>query len=312
MNPFNNCSRSRVYKNIKVINRRGIPFASIEIHDILIEHYLKEKAICKIISKLDRTDPLRAKLLHEVYKIAHISKMKYIKVGFLRDNAFVHQSKKILAENLDNLFSDKGNMLELGCGKGHLLLAMNELRWDCKGVDIDTNQLLKEIKENKIKVESTDILLYKDTQRYDLIIMDNVLEHIPKHDCNYVLRKVYGLLKKDGYFVSITPNPLNGPHDVSRWFLPLSSKAEGTHFNEMTFTETISIMKKLGFKNFKTPFIPFSLYIPYWLRFLFFWTKYKIPFAILFEKIYPFLYHKLKPIRTFSLLVPSLIAAQKY
>ena len=159
-------------------------------------------------------------------------------------------------------------------------------------------------------MESADILSYEDAESYDLILMDQVLEHIPENDCLYFLKKLYGMLKKDGFLVSRAPNRLNGPHDVS-WFLPLGSKAQGTHFNEMTLTETISIMKQVGFRNFKTPNFPFPSKVPSQLRFFIFWTKNQIPFATLFEEIYPFLPYSLKPALSFLLFVPNTIAAQK-
>jgi hypothetical protein len=119
------------------------------------------------------------------------------------------------------------------------------------------------------------------------------------------------MLKKGGFLVLRAPNSLNGPHDVSRWFVPLGSKAEGTHFNEMTLTETISIMKKVGFRNFKTPSFPFPSMVPSRLWLFSFWTENLIPFATLFERIYPFLPCRLKPTLSFTLFVPNTIAAQK-
>jgi 2-polyprenyl-3-methyl-5-hydroxy-6-metoxy-1,4-benzoquinol methylase len=121
---------------------------------------------------------------------------KYIEAGFLEYDTV---SSKLFGENIDKLFAKKGNMIELGCGRGYLLLAMKELGWDCRGVEIDTKYALEDIKE---EVELADILFYEDDRLYDLVVMDQVLEHIPKNDCHYFLIKLYGMLKKGGFLVS--------------------------------------------------------------------------------------------------------------
>jgi 2-polyprenyl-3-methyl-5-hydroxy-6-metoxy-1,4-benzoquinol methylase len=295
----------KMERNIRIIRRRGIPYPPLEIQSILINHYLQEKEICSKIRQLNRDSPLRTKLFAEVYEIAHAAMEKYVETGFMQYDIL---SNKLFGKNIDKLFTKRGHLLELGCGRGYLLLTLKELGWDCKGVDIDISHALKEIKE---EVESADILFYNDTQHYDLIVIDQVLEHIPKNDCLYFLKNLHGMLKKGGFLVSRTPNRLTGPHDVSRWFIPLGTKAEGTHFNEMTLTETISMMKKAGFRSFKTPNFPFPSIVPSPLRLFIFWTKNQISFATLFEKIYPFLPYNLKPTTSFPIFVPNTIAAQK-
>jgi 2-polyprenyl-3-methyl-5-hydroxy-6-metoxy-1,4-benzoquinol methylase len=291
--------------NIKLLNRRGILHPPPEIEKALRQHYFLEKNICIRISALDRNNPLRTKLFAEVYEIAHNYMQIYVESGFMRHD-FV--SNKLFGKTIDKMFTKRGDMLELGCGKGNLLLTFKNLGWNCKGVDIDTNHVLNEVKQD---VESYDILFYRDARRYDLIVIDQVLEHIPKNDCLYFLKNSYDMLKKGGVLISRAPNRLTGPHDVSRWFLPLGSKAEGTHFNEMTLCETINVMRKAGFTNFKTPIFPFPSIVPAPCRSLIFWSKDLISFGGFFEKMYPFIPYNLKPITSFPLFVPNTVAAQK-
>lgn len=185
-------------RDIRIAHRRGIPYPNVEIRNVLINHYLQEKEICKRIREIDRNNPLRVKLFAEVYEVAHIAMEKYVKTGFLQHDV---ASNKAFGKNIDKLFTQRGNMLELGCGRGYLLLTLKELGWTCKGIDIDTGNALKEVKEN---IESADIILFcEDSRRYDLIVIDQVLEHIPKNDCLYFLRNLHGMLKKGG-FTSVT------------------------------------------------------------------------------------------------------------
>ncbi len=290
---------------IKTQNRRGTPNPPVAIQEILIDHYLQEKRLCEEIRRLDRNDPLRTKLFGEVYAVAHAAHKKYLEAGFLKPD---YKNKLQLGSYADKLYKTRGSMLELGCGNGHLLKVMKDLGWNYTGVDIDTKYVLDEVKAN---VKQADILFYKDQNKYDLIVIEQVLEHILSQDCIYFLSNLYGMLKEGGYLVSCTPNRLNGPHDVSGWFLPLGAKAEGTHFNEMTLAEVILAMKEAGFKKFLTPSLPFTQKLPAGLNSLNFWTKRKIGFARLFERIYPHLPNRVKPTRYFPAFVPDTVAAQK-
>jgi len=91
-------------RNIKIIRRRGIPYPPVEIQSLLIKHYLREKAICNKIRKLNRNNPSRTALLSEVYEIAHETMEKYVESVFLR---YSSESKILFCKNLDKLFEKK-------------------------------------------------------------------------------------------------------------------------------------------------------------------------------------------------------------
>jgi 2-polyprenyl-3-methyl-5-hydroxy-6-metoxy-1,4-benzoquinol methylase len=292
-------------EDTKILERHGVARPPPEIQAVLIDHFIREKAICNKIRNTDRRSAERTELFKEVYTIAHEATKKYIDTGFLTPDV---SFKENLCRLANKLFKKPGSMLELGCGKGYLLRAMDKLGWKCKGVDIDTSGALDEVKD---KIQQADIVSFRDIRKYDLIIVDQVLEHIPKQDCHYFLGNVYSMLKRGGFLVSCTPNRLNGPHDVSRWFLPLGAVAEGTHFNEMTLEETISAMKSCGFLNFKIPSFPVPQKVPSRLDFMLFWTENYIPPSIMFEKLYPLIPNPLKPSRTFTVFVSNILAAQK-
>ncbi len=47
-------------------------------------------------------------------------------------------------------------------------------------------------------------------------------------------------------YICITPNRLNGPHDISRYFDPV---ATGFHLKEYTVTELSDLFKSVGFSK---------------------------------------------------------------
>lgn len=79
-----------------------------------------------------------------------------------------------------------------------------------------------------------------------LAFSDQLAEHLHPEDfveqCHNVLRA----LAPGGRYVIVTPNRLNGPHDVSRGFDPV---ATGMHLKEYSFTELRTLLLKVGFEQ---------------------------------------------------------------
>ena len=79
--------------------------------------------------------------------------------------------------------------------------------------------------------------------------MDNVIEHIPPDTLNDVLKKCLTLLNDVGFLIIFTPHKFTGPHDISKKYLPLGSKADGLHLREFSFSELNENFKKVGFED---------------------------------------------------------------
>src|SRR5581483_1862819 len=73
---------------------------------------------------------------------------------------------------------------------------------------------------------------------------DQVMEHIHPDDALEQLTSIYRALKPGGIYICITPNGLNGPHDISRYF---DLTATGFHLKEYTTTELSALFQQAGF-----------------------------------------------------------------
>lgn len=73
---------------------------------------------------------------------------------------------------------------------------------------------------------------------------DQVLEHIHPDDALEQVKSVYQTLAPGGVYVCITPNGLNGPHDISRFF---DVNSTGFHLKEYTNTELSKVLRLAGF-----------------------------------------------------------------
>lgn len=81
-----------------------------------------------------------------------------------------------------------------------------------------------------------------------------VMEHIHPDDAIEQLRNVYRALARGGIYLCVTPNRLNGPHDVSRYF---DQVARGLHLKEYTLSELDRLFREIGFRRTKA-YIGFS------------------------------------------------------
>ena len=94
-------------------------------------------------------------------------------------------------------------ILDVGCWDGRLLRSLPE-RWTKRG--IEPNPLAAaSARAAGIDVESTSLEAFADDgQRYDAVLMLDVLEHLP--DPNQAIERVYSLLVPGGFFLALTGN----------------------------------------------------------------------------------------------------------
>jgi SAM-dependent methyltransferase len=94
-------------------------------------------------------------------------------------------------------------IIDIGCGYNALTLQL--LKPYCKdltGVDIETDHSIKGIKFINKRVD--DKLSFLKSHSADLIIMNNVLEHLRKPQA--IVNEIYRVLDKDGWFFNVVPN----------------------------------------------------------------------------------------------------------
>jgi SAM-dependent methyltransferase len=99
-----------------------------------------------------------------------------------------------------------GRVLDIGCGKGEVTLALYEKGFDCSGIDMKP-ELVSQLKEQCPQVNwryalTTDIS--RGVERYDILTMYHVLEHIP--DPRAVLLSVKALANPGALIVIEVPN----------------------------------------------------------------------------------------------------------
>jgi len=162
------------------------------------------------------------------------------------------------------------SILDVGCGEGYFLASVaNKLKHKrLVGIDVSIPQAAKQYSE--IDFISADIIDFKIDEQFDVVFSDQVFEHIAPLDIETHLKSIWKALRKGGIFIICTPNRFFGPNDITR-IIDCSYtnriNAQGTHLNETTYTELITILKNQGFNHFRTIVqIPKLKHLFYFLR----------------------------------------------
>jgi SAM-dependent methyltransferase len=78
-----------------------------------------------------------------------------------------------------------------------------------------------------------------------------LVEHLHPVDAREHVANVYKALAPGGVYVCVTPNRLNGPHDISKYF---DTQASGFHMKEYTTWELASLLRSAGFSSVRLLF----------------------------------------------------------
>lgn len=78
----------------------------------------------------------------------------------------------------------------------------------------------------------------------DVAYSNQLMEHLHPDDAMEQLHRIYSALAPGGIYMCLTPNRLNGPHDVSGSFDRI---ATGFHLKEYTVTELYPLFQAAGF-----------------------------------------------------------------
>jgi hypothetical protein len=117
-----------------------------------------------------------------------------------------------------------------------------------KGCDVNIDEALKSNPSADLYEGAIYDALQKTADAsIDVFYWNDVLEHILDDEIGEYLRLVYRKMSDSGIVVTITPNRLYGPCDVTRLFYPAGTKAMGFHFHEYTYSEVMKLYRQHGF-----------------------------------------------------------------
>ncbi len=112
-----------------------------------------------------------------------------------------------LAAFAEEVLGTKGKMLEIGCGRGELLVGALNRGWSVYGIEM-TGGFAEVARRKGIDIECSSVEQSKSLdQTYDVILLAAILEHL--YDPIAILKKVHAALRPGGLVFIDVPNELS-------------------------------------------------------------------------------------------------------
>jgi len=236
----------------KLINRYkanySIPPEARITEEMILNHWKLEKRLTKEL--LESTSENRWKVFEHCY-----TKL-YSELDWL--NRFVEEDEKT-TEPLDKKYKNwieiigepPQKIYEIGSGRGEFISFLAKHGFNCKGTEItkERGEKYSRFMKNLSWGISDGVHLdsFEKQASYDVVISNQVIEHLHPQDLGQHLRSVYNILKKNGRYILNTPHSYTGPHDISRVFR--CSKPFGMHLKEYTYRELTQALRNAGFRR---------------------------------------------------------------
>lgn len=178
-----------------------------------------EKGVITIENFLNHLKPyLDSEDVQMVYDLDYIKKLEEHKEAYLIEGIYkIHVFAKPVFEYMKRRLVRNSHVLEIGCGGGELLLALAHR--DTGGVyvggDFNPNaitnaRVLAECKDVKNCVfHCCDANMFQTNDKFDYIILCDVIEHLSCRELSKLLRSCRRLLKDSGEIVIHTPSGMN-------------------------------------------------------------------------------------------------------
>lgn len=151
-------------------------------------------------------------------------------------------------------------MFEVGYGSGILLKEVRDYGFEVGGIEVSAAmqeravRVLGERYAKGLLVGDFRSLAVEDMQGPPtLIYWNDVLEHVAVDEAQDYLAHIYKLLGPRGQLVTITPNWLMRPSDVTADFCPPRTTARGLHLKEYRLAEVTRMLRRAGFRRVATP-----------------------------------------------------------
>ena len=109
----------------------------------------------------------------------------------------------------DMMFLDevphKGNLLDVGCGKGDLLVRLLRQGWTVEGLEVDAEAMSNARTNHGLNIHpgALEDQRFPDNM-FDAITMNHVIEHV--HDPIFLIRECLRIVKPGGSLIMATPN----------------------------------------------------------------------------------------------------------
>lgn len=167
-------------------------------------------------------------------------------------NKFIDTDIKNQYKNwIDIIGNPPKKIYEIGSGKAEMITYLARYGYKCKATEISIERGKKFSPDSPnlswAISDGVNLEKYEALGSYDIVISDNVIEHLHPDDIYVHFKNVFSILSRGGRYIFVTPHRYRGPSDISRVFkydFPI-----GMHLKEYTYQELRDLLKRSGFKD---------------------------------------------------------------
>ncbi len=240
-----------------------LPLAGLSARELSQLQWEQEQRFARAIAALPKNSHERALVTGQAYDTictilsAQRTEGEPLVMGL--DKRYVSLVIELLRRQV-NQGLGRPQLFEVGYGSGMLLKEVSDHGFPVAGVEI--SNAMREQAIALLGERHTEQLLFGDLRQVEahaiparpsLVYWNDVFEHICPDEIADYLAHIYNLLQPGGLLVTITPNWLLRPSDVTRSFCPLRTEARGLHFKEYRLAEVSKLLKQAGFQRAATP-----------------------------------------------------------
>jgi len=140
-------------------------------------------------------------------------------------------------------------IINIGCWSGKHVKELLDRGHDAYGADIDTSRFLSEIKDRLFKLDITKPLPQTKPfdEKFDLILFEEVLEHLEEGKDLTALKNIYSLLKNGGTLCLTTPKSIPYMEDYDPAWIKWKLGFGARHYH-YPMEELFSKISAAGFK----------------------------------------------------------------
>jgi len=171
------------------------------------------------------------------------------------------RSLTIPFENIETYIPEKGKILDAGCGHGIFTRIMAENSPNRKILGIDPSEKKIGIAKSRNKIPNVTFkkaYLAELSEKFDCIVILDVLYLLPEKEKLKILKKAFNLLNPKGKMILAINGKGNGVIykmlEAEEWIMTKALKITHTDYNQVYFESREFCQKALsqiGFKNIK-------------------------------------------------------------
>jgi SAM-dependent methyltransferase len=208
-------------------------------------HYELEKQLANRLRAANREE--RKGLYSEVYDQLYRSLPEHPGNLQKRDAALTAANVRSSLRFITPYLRPDSTFLEIGAGDAALSIAVAERVAQVYAIEVSAEKASgQSIPANMDFVITDGLDIPVPTGSIDVAFSNQVMEHLHPEDAREQLQNIYWSLKPGAPYVCLTPNYLNGPHDVSSYF---DREPTGFHLKEYTTGELAALFREVGFRK---------------------------------------------------------------